>query len=40
MIEHITIGGKGFAEFVSTLPPHMFESHQIAYPAQTAPARA
>jgi DNA-binding GntR family transcriptional regulator len=35
MIEHITIGGKGFAEFVSTLPSHMFESHQIAYPVQT-----
>ena len=35
MIEHITIGGKGFAEFVSTLPSHMFESHEIAYPLQT-----
>jgi DNA-binding GntR family transcriptional regulator len=32
MIEHITIGGKGFAEFVSTLPTHMFESHELAYP--------
>jgi DNA-binding GntR family transcriptional regulator len=27
MLEHITVGGKGFAEFVSTLPRHMFESH-------------
>ena len=32
MIEHITVGGKGFAEFVSTVPMHMFESHDIAYP--------
>lgn len=32
MIEHISVGGKGFAEFVSTLPSHMFESHDIAYP--------
>jgi DNA-binding GntR family transcriptional regulator len=32
MIEHITVGGKGFAEFVSTLPTSMFESHAIAYP--------
>jgi DNA-binding GntR family transcriptional regulator len=39
MIEHITIGGKGFAEFVSTLPSHMFESHQIAYPVQTEAPR-
>ncbi|MET0964430.1 MAG: GntR family transcriptional regulator [Noviherbaspirillum sp.] len=35
MLEHISIGGKGFAEFVSTLPAHMFKSHQIAYPGQT-----
>jgi len=32
MIEHVSVGGKGFAEFVSTLPSHMFESHDIAYP--------
>jgi DNA-binding GntR family transcriptional regulator len=32
MIEHISVGGKGFAEFVSTMPRHMFESHDIAYP--------
>jgi DNA-binding GntR family transcriptional regulator len=32
MVEHISVGGKGFAEFVSTLPSHMFESHDIAYP--------
>jgi DNA-binding FadR family transcriptional regulator len=32
MIEHISVGGKGFAEFVSTLPSKMFESHDIAYP--------
>ena len=32
MVEHITIGGKGFAEFVSTLPTHLFESHELAYP--------
>lgn len=32
MIEHITVGGKGFAEFVSTLPTNMFESHEVAYP--------
>jgi DNA-binding GntR family transcriptional regulator len=32
MIEHISVGGKGFAEFVSTLPTNMFESHDIAYP--------
>jgi DNA-binding GntR family transcriptional regulator len=32
MIEHITVGGKGFAEFVSTLPTNMFESHEAAYP--------
>lgn len=32
MLEHISVGGKGFAEFVSTLPPHMFESHEAAYP--------
>ena len=40
MIEHITIGGKGFAEFISTLPSHMFESHQKAYPAQTPSRRS
>jgi len=32
MIEHIAVGGKGFAEFVSTVPMSMFESHDIAYP--------
>jgi DNA-binding GntR family transcriptional regulator len=32
MIEHISVGGKGFAEFVSTLSSKMFESHDIAYP--------
>jgi DNA-binding GntR family transcriptional regulator len=32
MVEHVSVGGKGFAEFVSTLPSHMFESHDIAYP--------
>lgn len=32
MVEHISVGGKGFAEFVSTLPVHMFESHEVAYP--------
>lgn len=35
MVEHISIGGKGFAEFVSTLPAHMFESHEVAYPKAT-----
>lgn len=32
MIDHISVGGKGFAEFVSTVPMHMFETHDIAYP--------
>jgi DNA-binding GntR family transcriptional regulator len=32
MIEHISVGGKGFAEFVSTTPGHMFASHDMAYP--------
>lgn len=32
MIEHITVGGSGFAEFVSTVPTHMFETHETAYP--------
>jgi DNA-binding GntR family transcriptional regulator len=36
MIEHISVGGKGFAEFVSTLPTTMFESHEIAYPKASA----
>jgi hypothetical protein len=35
MIEPISIGGKGFAKFVSTLPLHMFKSYQIAYLVQT-----
>lgn len=32
MLEHITVGGRGFAEFVSTLPRHMFEPHDIKHP--------
>jgi DNA-binding GntR family transcriptional regulator len=32
MLEHITVGGRGFAEFVSTLPRHMFEPHNIKHP--------
>ncbi len=32
MIEHISVGGTGFAEFVSTMPVHMFETHENAYP--------
>ncbi len=32
MIEHIAISGKGFAEFVSTLPEQMLASHDMAYP--------
>jgi DNA-binding GntR family transcriptional regulator len=31
MLEHITVGGRGFAEFVSTLPRHMFEPHDIKH---------
>lgn len=33
MIDHIAISGKGFAEFVSTLPEQMLASHDLAYPA-------
>ena len=33
MVEHISVGGTGFAEFVSMLPPSMLESHDQAYPA-------
>jgi DNA-binding GntR family transcriptional regulator len=32
MVEHISVGGKGFAEFVSTMPKYMFDSHDMAYP--------
>lgn len=32
MVEHISVGGTGFAEFVSMLPPSMLESHDQAYP--------
>jgi len=32
MIEHISVSGKGFAEFISTLPEQMLASHDIAYP--------
>lgn len=32
MVEHISVGGSGFAEFVSMLPPSMLESHDQAYP--------
>lgn len=33
MIDHIAVSGKGFAEFVSTLPEQMLASHDLAYPA-------
>jgi Transcriptional regulators len=33
MIEHIVVGGKGFAEFISTLPESMLASHDMAYPS-------
>jgi DNA-binding GntR family transcriptional regulator len=32
MRDHISIGGHGFAEFVSTIPDQMLESHEQAYP--------
>jgi DNA-binding GntR family transcriptional regulator len=32
MREHISVGGRGFAEFVSTVPEQMLESHERAYP--------
>lgn len=32
MIEHIAVSGKGFAEFISTLPESMFATHDMAYP--------
>lgn len=32
MIEHISISGKGFSEFVSTLPESILATHDIAYP--------
>jgi DNA-binding GntR family transcriptional regulator len=32
MREHISVGGRGFAEFVSTVPDQMLESHERAYP--------
>jgi DNA-binding GntR family transcriptional regulator len=33
MVEHISVGGTGFAEFVSMLSPSMLESHDQAYPS-------
>jgi len=33
MIEHIAVSGKGFAEFISTLPESMLASHDVAYPS-------
>lgn len=32
MREHISVGGRGFAEFVSMVPDQMLESHERAYP--------
>jgi DNA-binding GntR family transcriptional regulator len=32
MRDHISVGGHGFAEFVSTIPDQMLESHEQAYP--------
>lgn len=32
MREHISVGGRGFAEFVSTVPDQMLDSHERAYP--------
>ncbi|WP_158592135.1 GntR family transcriptional regulator [Noviherbaspirillum sedimenti] len=31
-IEHISVGGKEFAEFVSAIPSNLLESHDKAYP--------
>lgn len=40
MRDHISIGGHGFAEFVSTVPDQMLESHEHAYPhARELPAQ-
>lgn len=39
MIDHIAISGKGFAEFVSTLPDAMLASHDAAYPASPDPSK-
>ena len=32
MRDHISVGGHGFAEFVSTVPDQMLESHEHAHP--------
>ena len=32
MRDHISVGGHGFAEFVSTVPDQMLDSHDHAYP--------
>jgi DNA-binding GntR family transcriptional regulator len=37
MRDHISVGGHGFAEFVSTIPDQMLESHEQAYPHARAP---
>ncbi|HEY0296087.1 MAG TPA: GntR family transcriptional regulator [Bordetella sp.] len=38
MRDHISVGGTGFAEFISTLPDEMLESHEQAYPIARAPS--
>jgi DNA-binding GntR family transcriptional regulator len=40
MREHISVGGRGFAEFVSTLPDELLESHEQAYPVAHPDAAA
>jgi DNA-binding GntR family transcriptional regulator len=40
MRNHISEGGAGFAEFISTLPDEMLETHEQAYPAARSDAGA
>lgn len=37
MRDHISVGGHGFAEFVSTVPDQMLDSHDHAYPHAREP---